>query len=105
MKKRIWLSVALLLGLGLAVLALLTYSSITATGCKAVVLGGAGTVADPLRIEVQGDCGLTPYIDSLLPFRAVPAIELSYKGERFYVPGLNKYFAADKNCGQKPDQD
>lgn len=78
-------------------MALLTYSSISADGCRARVLGGKGTAADPLRIQVEGDCGLTPFLDSLLPFRAVPAIELSYKGQTFNVPGLNKYFGPSKD--------
>lgn len=93
MKRRGFLRVfVVLVILGVAALGLLTWSSVSSTGCIARVLGGAGTVADPLRIQVEGDCGLTPYIDSILPFRAVPAIELSYKGQTFSIPGLNKYF-------------
>jgi hypothetical protein len=60
--------------------------------CVARVKGGSGTVQDPLLIEVEGNAGLTPFLDSLLPFRAVSAIELSYVGERFYIPGINDYF-------------
>ena len=73
-------------------LLVITFSSVTATNCIAHVKGGSGTVSDPLLIEVEGNAGLTPVIDSLLPFRAIPAISLSYSGEKFYVPGINKDF-------------
>ena len=75
--------------LGLVIIA---FSSVTATECIARVKGGSGTVQDPLLIEVEGNAGLIPFLDSLLPFRAVSAIELSYVGERFYIPGINDLF-------------
>ena len=77
--------------LGLAIIA---FSSVTATECVARVKGGSGTVQDSLRIEVEGNAGLTPFLDSLLPFRAISAIQLSYVGERFYIPGINDYFSS-----------
>ena len=47
---------------------------------------------DPLRIEVVGNAGLTPILDSLIPFSAIPSIHLSYAGERFYIPAINSFF-------------
>jgi len=82
-----------LLLLGLLGVALLAFSSATATECVAHIKGGSGTVEDPMRIVVEGNAGLFPFIDSLLPFRGIPSIQLSYAGERFYVPGLNPFFA------------
>ena len=71
---------------------ILAFSSVTAVDCFARVKGGTGTVEDPLRIEVVGNAGLTPFLDSLIPFRAIPSIQLSYAGERFYIPAINSFF-------------
>jgi len=76
----------------LLALLILSFSSFAATDCVARVKGGNGTVADPLIIEVEGNAGLTPFLDSLLPYNAVPSIELYYVGERFYIPGFNYIF-------------
>lgn len=80
--------------LGLSILA---FSSVTAVDCVARVNGGTGTVKDPLRIEVVGNAGLAPLIDSLLPFSAIPSIRMSYAGERFYIPGINDFFLGKQN--------
>ena len=76
----------------LAGFSILVFSSVTAVDCVARVKGGAGTVEDPLRIEVAGNAGLTPFLDSLIPFRGIPSILLSYTGERFYIPAINSFF-------------
>ena len=60
--------------------------------CVARVKGVGGTVEDPLGIEVVGNAGLAPFLDSLIPFRAIPPIRLSYAGERFYIVGMNSFF-------------
>ncbi len=88
-KITIFFAVIILCLLGVVIIA---FSSITAPDCIARIKGGSGTVEDPLLIEIEGNAGLTPFLDSLLPFRVVPAIELSYVGERFYIPGLNDFF-------------
>lgn len=92
MKSRITAIFFALIILCLLGVVILAFSSATAVDCVARVKGGSGTVKDPLCIEVEGHAGLAPIIDSLLPFRAVPAIQLSYTGERFYIPGINKFF-------------
>ena len=93
-------------GLGIIVVLLfcfvLAFSSFSATTNTAKVLGGSGTVDDPLKITVFGNAGLMPYIDSPLPFKAIPAIELSYEGESFYVPGFNAFFK-DRNLLAKAE--
>ena len=76
----------------LAGFSILVFTSVTAVDCVARVKGGAGTVEDPLRIEVVGNAGLIPLLDSLIPFRAIPSIHLSYAGERFYIPAINGFF-------------
>ena len=76
----------------LAGFSILAFSSVTAVDCFARVKGGAGTVEDPLRIEVVGNAGLIPLLDSLIPFSAIPSIHLSYAGERFYIPAINSFF-------------
>ncbi len=85
------LSLALFI-LCLLTLLIFTFSSVTASHGVARVKGGSGTVEDPLLIELEGNAGLLPFLDSLLPFRGIPAIELSYVGERFYLPGVNDFF-------------
>ncbi len=89
-----------LIALCLLALAIFSFSSVTATNCVARVNGGSGTVEDPLRIEVEGNAGLLPFIDSLLPFRGIPAIQLSYVGERFYIPGINDFFAGKQKLAR-----
>lgn len=59
--------------------------------CVARVKGWGGTVEDPLRIEVVGNAGLSPFLDNLIPFRAIPSTRLSYAGERFYIPGISSF--------------
>ncbi len=76
----------------LALGALFTASSLAAQQSTARVLGGAGTVADPLRIEVTGDVGLAGLIDSLLPFDALPSVDMFYRDLAFAIPGLNPLF-------------
>ena len=83
--------------LGLSILA---FSSVTAVDCVARVNGGTGTVNDPLRIEVVGNAGLAPLIDSLLPFSAIPSIRMSYAGERFYIPGINECFSGHQKLAK-----
>ena len=88
-KRTIFLVLILTCFVGFSILA---FSSVTAVDCFTRVKGGAGTVEDPLRIEVVGNAGLTPILDSLLPFSAIPSIHLSYAGERFYIPAINSFF-------------
>jgi len=90
----------LLLALGLIVFLGLAFSSFTATDCVAHLKGGQGTVDDPLQIEVSGHAGLVPLLDSLLPFRAIPAIDLSYTGNRFDIPGANVIFKSHNIIAQ-----
>ncbi len=88
-KIKILIELMVLCLLGLLIL---SFSSFSATDCVARVKGGNGTVEDPLIIEVDGNAGLTPFLDSLLPYNAVPSIKLYYVGERFYIPGFNYIF-------------
>lgn len=83
--------------LGLMIVA---FSSVTATECVAHIKGGKGTVQDPYIIEIEGNAGLAPLLDSLLPFRAIPAIRLSYVGERFYIPGINECFSGHQKLAK-----
>lgn len=85
-------SIIAVLLLGLACFALLAASSAAATDSKARVLGGAGTVQDPLRIQASGEVGLTGLIDSLLPFRGLPAVQIEYSELAFAIPGVNDVF-------------
>ena len=100
MKTQTITTLFILIALCILGLVIIAFSSITATECVARVKGGSGTVQDPLLIEVEGDAGLTPFLDSLLPFRAVPAIQLSYIGERFYIPGINEYFTESQKLAK-----
>lgn len=100
MKSRAITTLVILIALGILAVVIIAFSSVTATESIARVKGGSGTVEDPLLIEVEGNAGLTPLIDSLLPFRAVPAICLSYVGEKFYVPGINEYFAGNQKLAK-----
>ncbi len=76
----------------LALLCLLTATSVAGQQSTARVLDGAGTVESPLRIEVTGQVGLTGMLDSLLPFRGLPAVQIVYKDLAFPIPGMNEYF-------------
>ena len=100
MKTQTITTLFILIALCILGLVIIAFSSITATECVARVKGGSGTVQDPLLIEVEGHAGLTPFLDSLLPFRAVPAIQLSYIGERFYIPGINEYFTESQKLAK-----
>jgi len=93
-------TIIILIAICLLGLVIIAFSSVTATECVARVKGGSGTVQDPLRIEVKGNAGLTPFLDSLLPFRAVSSIQLSYVGERFYIPGINEYFEGNQKLAK-----
>ena len=93
MKQRVIRASLGLLMITLALAALFTASSLASQQTSARVLGGAGTVSDPLRIEVSGQVGLIGLIDSLLPFRALPGVEVLYRDLSFSVPGLNPLLA------------
>jgi hypothetical protein len=85
-------SIMAVLLLGLACFTLLAASSSAATDSNARVLGGTGTVQDPLRIQASGQVGLTGLIDSLLPFRGLPAVQIEYSELAFAIPGVNDAF-------------
>lgn len=76
-------------------LVILSFSSFTATDCTALVLGGEGTVEDPLRIMVRGNSGLVSLIDDLFKFKSLPPIAISYSGFEFYVPMFNVFFSGN----------
>jgi|APSaa5957512622_1039677.scaffolds.fasta_scaffold08333_5 hypothetical protein len=58
--------------------------------CVARVKGGGGLWKIPC-IEVVGNAGLAPFLDNLIPFRAIPPTRLSYAGERLYVPVISSF--------------
>jgi hypothetical protein len=78
--------------LAVAGMSLLIASSVTSTECNSRLLGGAGKVEDPLRFEVTGQVGLTGLIDSCLPYRGLPSVQIIYRNLSFAVPGVNEYF-------------
>ena len=67
-------------------------SSLAAQNTAVRVMGGAGTFADPLQIEVSGDVGLAAMIDSLIPYRAIPGMDMYYRHLSFSIPDMNRYF-------------
>jgi hypothetical protein len=73
-------------------LAVVAATSTAAQKTTAKVLGGEGTIKSPLRIEVSGDVGLTGLIDSLLPYRGLPAVQIEYRNLTFSIPGINDLF-------------
>ncbi len=77
--------------LAVAGLAILTASSLASNQCNARVIGGVGTIEDPLVIEVSGDVGLSGLIDSLLPYNGIPSIVLRYRDLSFSIPGINEF--------------
>ena len=78
---------------GLAILVLLMSNTLMASDCSVRVAGGAGTVADPLRVEVQGQVGLMGMIDDALPVQLVPAIETNYADMTWAGPNIPPFLA------------
>lgn len=93
LKSRIFTIFAIFILLCVTCIMILAFSSYTATENTAKIIGGQGTVENPLKIEVSENAGILPFLDSLLPFKGIPCIELSYTGERFYIPGYNAFFS------------
>ena len=93
MKREGFIPLLLLIAICATGILIMAFSSYTATEGSAEVKGGSGTVTDPLQIEVVGNAGLLTFLDSLLLFRGIPAIDLYYSGERFYIPDANSFFA------------
>ena len=90
MKKPKHLTLAILLGMLLSIGALIVaFSSVTATHCTVRIKGGGGTVENPLQIEVDGNAGILAFLDSLLPFRGIPCVQLSYAGQKVDFPGTS----------------
>ena len=76
----------------IAVMCLFTAASVASQQTTARVLEGQGTVQSPLRIEVTGEVGLLGLVDSLLPFRGLPSVQIVYKDLSFPILGVNEYF-------------
>lgn len=78
--------------IGILGLAFRSLNSSADISCTAHVLGGHGTVQDPLRIMIKGNSGFVGLIVDMLPFNSIPPVISEFSQYAFYVPMFNKFF-------------